>query len=207
MKHIISFPSVLLCLVAVVHAQRPAGDNGARGGDARPAATIAAITQNLKKFEGFYPFYYDDKSGKVYLEIDRWGEEFLYYSSLPEGIGNGGAERGQASAVIAKFIKVGPKVFLLQPDYEHRSVNGSADEKKDVRDGFSQSILFGFAPVALEGDKALVDLTPFVVRDALHIGENIGSGRGNPGSAFAAAANSRTGAAGGGYRLDDSRSA
>jgi hypothetical protein len=81
------------------------------------------------------------------------------------------------------------------------------DEKRDVADAFSQSVLFGFAPVAMEGDKALVDLTPFVVRDALHVGENIGSGRGNPGSAFAATANNRAGAAGGGYRLDESRSA
>jgi hypothetical protein len=206
--------SGLLGLSLAGSAQRPAGDGGARSGEggnrgeARPAATIAAVTQNLKKFEGFYSFYYDDKTGKIYLKVDRWGEEFLYFSSLPEGIGNGGAERGQASAVIAKFIKAGPKVFLLQPDYEHRSVNGSADEKKDVRDGFSQSVLFGFAPVALEGDTALIDLTPFIVRDVLHVGENIGSGRGNPGSAFAAAAANRSGgAAGGGYRLDDSRSA
>ncbi len=207
MKHTILSTSVFLFLVAVVHAQRPAGaEGGAR--DVKPAASIAAVTQNLKKFDGFYPFYYDDKSGKIYLEIDRWGEEFLYFNSLPEGIGNGGAERGQASAVIAKFIRMGPKVFLLQPDYEHRAVNGSADEKRDVADAFSQSVLYGFAPVALEGDKALIDLTPFVMRDALHIGENIGSGRGNPGSAIAAAAaKSRGGAAAGGYRLDDSRSA
>ncbi len=207
MRKFILLSIVGLALAGTGRAQRPAGGD-AGGRDVRPAATLAAVTQNLKKFEGFYPFYYDDKSGKVYLEIDRWGEEFLYYSSLPEGIGNGGAERGQASAVIAKFIKVGPKVFLLQPDYEHRAVNGSEDERRDVADAFSQSVLYGFAPVALEGDKALVDLTPFVVRDALRIGENIGSGRGNPGSAFAAAAaNSRAGAAGGGYRLDDSRSA
>jgi hypothetical protein len=177
-------------------------------GQAKPAVSIAAFTQNLKKFEGFYNFYYDDKAGKIFLEVDRWGEEFLYFSSLPEGIGNGGAERGQASAVVAKWIKIGPKVFLLQPDYEHRSVNGSVDEKRDVADGFSQSVLFGFSPVAVEGEKVLIDFTPFVVRDALHIGETIGSGRGNPGSAFAAAAANRAGAqAGGGYHLEESRSA
>jgi len=180
---------------------------GGAGFAQRPAATIASITQNLRKFDGFCPFFYDDKTGKIYLEIDRWGKEFLYFSSLPEGIGNGGAERGQSNAVIAKFIRMGSKVFLLQPDYEHRSVTGSEDEKRDVADAFSQSVLFGFSPVALEDDRALVDLTSFVVRDALHIGDNIGSGRGNPGSSFAAAANNRGGATGGGYRFDDSRSA
>src|ERR1700722_13944674 len=190
------------------YGQRPGGGEGGGRGEVKPAATIASVTQNLKKFEGFYNFYYDEKTGKIYLEVDRWGQEFLYFSSLPEGIGNGGAERGQASAVVAKFIRMGPKVFLLQPDMEHRSVNGNPAEKQDVEDGFSQSVLFGFSPVALEGDKALLDLTPFIVRDALHIGENIGSGRGNPGSAIAAAAANRTGGqAGGGYRFDDTRSA
>lgn len=197
-----------LGLISISMAQRPGGGEGGARGEAKPAASISSVTQNLKKFEGFYPFYYDEKTGKVFLEIDRWGQEFLYFSSLPEGIGNGGAERGQGSAVLVKFIKEGPKVFLLQPDMEHRSVTGSDAEKQDVADAFSQSILFGFSPVALEGDKALIDLTPFVVRDALHVGENIGSGRGNPGSAFAAAAANRSGgAAGGGYHLDETRSA
>jgi hypothetical protein len=170
--------------------------------------TISSITQNLKRLEGFYPFYYDEKTGKILLEIDRWNEEFLYFSTLPEGIGNGGAERGQGNAVLVRFVRLGPKVFLLQPDDEHRAVHGSADEKKDVADAFSQSVLFGFAPLALEGDKALIDLTPFIVRDALHIGETIGSGRGNPGSSFAAGANNRNGGgATPGYKLDESRSA
>jgi hypothetical protein len=189
-------------------AQRPAGD-GNRG-DARPATSISSATQNMKKYEGFYNFYYDDKTGKILVELDRFDQEFLYFCSLPEGIGNGGAERGQASAVIAKFIKVGPKIFLLQPNYNQRAVDGNVDMQKDVADGFSQSVLFGFSPIAVEGDKVLIDATPLIVRDALHIGDNIGSGRGNPGAAFSAAANGpgRAGAAaGGGYRLDESRSA
>jgi hypothetical protein len=173
-----------------------------------PAATLSSITQNLKKFEGFYNFYYDEKAGRIYLEIDSFDREFLYFSSLPEGIGNGGAERGQAEAVVAKFIRMGPKVFLLQPDMEHRAVHGNTDEQKDVADAFSRSILFGFSPAAIEGDKVLIDLTPFIVRDALHIGENIGSGHGNPGSAFAAAANGGgASSGGGGYKLDETRSA
>src|SRR3984957_1317764 len=171
-------------------------------------STISSLTQNLKRLDGFYPFYYDQKTGKILLEIDRWNEEFLYFSTLPEGIGNGGAERGQGNAVLVKFVRLGPKVFLLQPDDQHRAVHGSADEQKDVADAFSQSVLFGFAPLALEGDKALIDLTPFIVRDALHIGETIGSGRGNPGSSFAAGANNRNGGgATPGYHLDESRSA
>ena len=83
---------ILAALPAAVDAQRPANSETNRG-ETRPPATIAATIQNLKKFTGFYNFYYDDKTGKVLLEIDRWNKEFLYFSSLPEGIGNGGAER------------------------------------------------------------------------------------------------------------------
>jgi hypothetical protein len=182
------------------------GEGAPRSGEARPTPTLSAFTQSMKKYEGFYNFYYDEKTGKVFLEIDRFNQEFLYFTSLPEGMGNGGVERGQASAVIVKFIRTGPKVFLLQPNYNERAVNGSNDEKKDVADNFSQSILFGFSPVAMEDGKVLVDLTPFVVRDALHVGDGIGSGRANPGSAAAAGA-TRGGAGGGGYRLDEGRSA
>jgi len=187
-------------------AQR--ADGGRPAGESRPAATIESFTQNLKKSEGFFTFFYDNKTGKVYLEVDenQFNKEFLYFSALVDGIGNGGAERGQASAEVAKFIKVGPKVFLLEPNLNYRSVNGSADEQHDVENAFAKSIIFGFAPVATEGDKVLVDLTPFIIRDAQKIGDRIGSGTANAGSA---AANRGRGAgnAGGGYRIDESRSA
>ncbi|MBS1662779.1 MAG: zinc-dependent metalloprotease [Bacteroidetes bacterium] len=161
-------------------AQRPA-----EGGANRPAATIASVTQNCKKFEGFYSFYYDEKAGKVYLEVDRYDQEFLYYTYLPEGVGNGGTERGSANAVIVKWIRTGGKVLLLQPNYFQRSVNGSAAEQRDVRDAFSESVLFGAVPVAMEGEKSLLDITSLVVRDVNHVGESLGAT----------------------YRLDDARSA
>src|SRR5271169_4261778 len=99
MKKISLLSMMLLTLAGSGFAQRPGGgEGGGRGDGAKPAATIASVTQNLKKYEGFYPFYYDDKTGKIYLEIDRWGMEFLYFTSLPEGVGNGGAERGGGNA-------------------------------------------------------------------------------------------------------------
>ncbi len=212
MKLFIPIVTLMLATSATCYAQR--GDGGGAGGgragfNAGPATSLATITDNLKKYDGFFTFYYDYKTGKVYLEIDQnqFDKEFLYFSSLTDGIGNGGAERGQASAVITKFIKVGPKIFLLQPNYAYRSVNGSANEKADVENAFSKSILFGFAPVAVEGDKVLVDLTPFVVRDALKVGDRIGNGAANPGSAASARGTRGGGAAGGGYHVDDTRSA
>ena len=192
------------------HAQnRPAQpEGGARAAEARPPASISSFTQNFKKFEGYFNFYYDEKTGKIYLEIDKFDKDFLYFSSLSDGVGNGGPERGQASSVMTKFMKMGPKVFLLQPITNYRSVNGNEDEKKAVENAFARSVLWGFTPVAVEGDKVLVDLTPFLIRDSQKIGDGLGTGRGNLGSAIAAGNRAgAAGAAGGGYRLDETRSA
>jgi hypothetical protein len=205
MKQFLLFFCTALCITTISFAQNRQGGGGNPPG---PATSIAAVTQNLKKFEGYFNFYYDEKSGKIYLEIDKFDQEFLYFSSLVDGVGNGGAERGQASMVITKFEKVGPKIFLVEPENNYRAVNGNPDEVKAVEHNFAKSVIFGFTPAAIEGDKVLVDFTPFVVRDALHVGDGLGGGRGNPGTAQAAGTRGGAGggAAGGGYRLDDTRS-
>lgn len=209
MKYYLPITAAMLALSGVSFAQnRQLGEGGGgRSTEARPAATIASVTQNLKKYEGFFNFYYDDKSGKVYLEISNFDKDFLYFNALADGVGNGGAERGQSTSVITHFTKVGPKVFLVQPVTNYRSVNGNADEKKAVENAFAKSILWGFSPVAVEGDKALIDITPFLIRDSQKIGDNLGTGRGNLGSAIAAAGRGGAAPAGGGYRLDETRSA
>ncbi|RYE05597.1 MAG: DUF5117 domain-containing protein, partial [Sphingobacteriaceae bacterium] len=147
------------------------------------------------------------KTGKVYLEVNNFDKDFLYFSSLVDGVGNGGPERGQASSVITRFVKVGPKVFLVQNANNYRSVNGNADEKRAVENAFAKSVIFGFAPVAAEGGKVLIDFTPFIIRDSQKLGDRIGSTRGNPGAAIAAGGRANSGAAGGGYRMDETRSA
>jgi hypothetical protein len=49
------------------------------------------------KFAGYFPFYWDAKAGKLWLEIDKWNSEFLYVESLPAGIGINdiGLDQGQ----------------------------------------------------------------------------------------------------------------
>ena len=179
MKPTLLFFAVLMAFSSVAIAQRQGGG----GANAGPATSIASITQNFKKLEGYFNFYEDEKSGKIYLEIAQFNTEFLYFSSLVDGVGNGGPERGQASSTIIKFVKAGPKIFLVEPNDYYRAVNGNADEVKDVENAFAKSVIFSFVPLAIEGDKVLVDFTSFLLRDGLHIGESLGSGRGNPGSA------------------------
>lgn len=164
--------------------------------------SISAFTAGFKKYEGFFNFYYDEKSGRIYLEVDKWNSPFLYFSSLTDGVGNGGPERGQAASAAVEFVKYGPKVLLLQPNRFNYRGTGSADEQKTVERAFAQSVLFGFSTVAADGDKTLIDLTPFLIRDSQKIGDRLGTPR------AAGINNARGGAAAGaGYRIDESRSA
>jgi hypothetical protein len=159
---------------------RPAGADG-RAGNARAtgaiASNIAAAVEEMKKFEGFFNFYYDEKTGRILLEIkkDHLDKEFLYFSSLTTGIGNG-IERGQsASSVIAKFVKVGPKIMLIEPNYRYRANEGNADEKSAVENAFAKSVIMGFAPSAMEDGNILIDFTSFILRDSEKIGDRIGT--------------------------------
>lgn len=157
--------------------------------EAKASVTITSFTQNFKKFNGYFNFYYDQKSGKIYLEVDKLNHDFLYFSSLSTGVGNGGPERGQASSALVKFIKEGPKVLLIQPVTRFRAASQNQDEMNAVESNFAKSVIFGFVPVATEGDKVLIDLTSFIVRDSQGIGNRMG-GQGAASS----------------YRVDDSRS-
>ncbi|MGH9857248.1 MAG: DUF5118 domain-containing protein, partial [Acidobacteriota bacterium] len=58
---------------------------------------IGEKISGTKKFAGFFPFYWDTNAGKIWLEIDKLDQEFLYIHSLPAGVGSNdiGLDRGQ----------------------------------------------------------------------------------------------------------------
>ena len=47
---------------------------------------IAEKTAGAQKFPGYFNLYWDAKQGKLWLEIDKWGTEFLYQSGLSAGL-------------------------------------------------------------------------------------------------------------------------
>ena len=131
--------------------------------------SLADFTKDCTSYEGYFTFYWQEKSGKVFLLVDRWDEEFLYVNSLTGGVGSNdlGLDRNQlGSDRIVKFVRSGPKVLLLQPNYEYRAVSDNAEERQSVADAFAQSVVFGFKAVAKTDDQLLIDLTPFLLRDA-----------------------------------------
>src|SRR5215470_12773213 len=136
--------------------------------------TIAEKTAGMEKKPGYFNLYWDSKQGKLWLEIDKWGTEFLYQSGLPAGIGSNdiGLDRGQLGATrIVRFDRSGPKVLMMQENLKYRAVSNDAYERGAVRDSFAESALWGFTVAAEEKDHALVDATDFFLRDAHYVPE------------------------------------
>lgn len=147
------------------------------------AAHGQSITDKVKamqKFPGFFNFYWDAKSGKIWLEIDKWNAEFLYVESLPAGIGSNdiGLDRGQlGSSSIVRFDRSGPRVLLVAPNYAFRASSSNADERLAVRDAFAESTLWGFEVAAEEDGRVLVDATNFYLRDVHNITQTLQRGQ------------------------------
>src|SRR5262245_34968452 len=122
------FPlAVTLLLASSLRAQAP---------PARPAS-IAAKTAGMTRLAGYFPLYWEERAGKLWLEIERWGAEFLYVNSLPAGIGSNdiGLDRGQLGrSRIVRFERSGPKVLLIQPNYGFRAESENPFERRAVEE-------------------------------------------------------------------------
>src|SRR6185503_4724394 len=50
--------------------------------------TIETRTAGMRRFDGFVPFYWDEQSGQVWLEITQLNTELLYMTGLAAGLGS-----------------------------------------------------------------------------------------------------------------------
>ncbi len=133
---------------------------------------IAERTKSMKSYNGFFNFYWEESTGKIWLQIDKLDQEILYQTSLPAGLGSNdvGLDRGILGATtIVKFNKVGNKILMIAPNYAYRAVSGDAPEKKAVEQSFAQSTIWGFTVSAENNGSVLVDATDFLLRDAMQV--------------------------------------
>jgi hypothetical protein len=154
MKRLFSFFVIFVLATSFLCAQLP---------------EISQKTAGMKKYPGFFPFYWDADSGKVWLEIDKFDTEFLYVSSLPAGLGSNdigldGRQLGRTH--IVKFHRVGPKVLMVEPNYSYRALSKDANEIRAVEEAFAKSVIWGFITKAESDGNVLVDATPFFMQDA-----------------------------------------
>ena len=127
------------------------------------------VNKDLQKSEGFFNTYYNDKEGKLYLEVERLNEEFLYVYSLKTGVGNNdlGLDRGKlGSTQVVYFTRSGNKILLVQPNLKYRATSDNVLERQSVEQAFARSVLYGFdIKERMENGHFLVDMTPFLMED------------------------------------------
>jgi len=131
--------------------------------------SIEEKTQNMKSFEGFFTYFWEEETGKIWLKINLLDTEFLYINSLAAGVGSNdiGLDRGQLGKDrIVTFQKHGPKILMVQPNYTYRADSENEEEKKSVAEAFAHSVLAGFKIEAATQETYLVDLTDFLMQDA-----------------------------------------
>jgi len=164
--------TALSLLSTGVAAQPPAQGQGRGGGAAAPMQTIDARTSGFQKLDGYMPLYWDEKTGSLWMEINKFDTEMLYSTGLTAGLGSNdiGLDRGQGGqGRVVKFQRIGPRVLMVQPNYTFRANSPNADERRAVEDAFAKSILWGFTVGAESDGRVLVDATDFFLRDAHNV--------------------------------------
>ncbi|HSG99675.1 MAG TPA: DUF5117 domain-containing protein, partial [candidate division Zixibacteria bacterium] len=144
------------------------GIAGAAEKTVKPPA-IGDHTAEMSRHDGFFPYYWDARTGQIWLEIDKFESEFLYVSYLSRGLGSNdlGLDRGQiSSSAVVSFRRIGPKVLMVEKNYAYRATSGDPDQLLSVDESFAHSTLWGFKVAAESGGRVLVDATDFLLRDA-----------------------------------------
>ncbi|MCU1382724.1 MAG: hypothetical protein JWL71_1421, partial [Acidobacteria bacterium] len=162
-----------------LHAQQAPGGGGARGGGAGggagqgagasvPIQSIDARTSGMQKIDGFFPLYWEERTGSLFVEIPKLDTDILMNTGLAAGLGSNdiGLDRGTGGgAKIVSFQRVGPRVLMVQPNMSFRSSSANPLERKSVEDSFAKSVLWGFAVAGESNGRVLVDATDFLLRD------------------------------------------
>lgn len=122
----------------------------------------------LKSYSGFFDFYYETATDRLYLKVKTLNEEFLYVNSLASGVGSNdiGLDRGQlGNTRIVYFKKAGNKLLLIEPNQDYRANTDNILEQKSVKQAFAESVIFGFEILSFSNSEFIIDFTPFLLQD------------------------------------------
>ncbi|WP_295180227.1 zinc-dependent metalloprotease [uncultured Christiangramia sp.] len=136
--------------------------------------------ENLKSYDGFFDFHYNENEDEIYLEVDSLNTAFLYTQFLTTGVGSNdiGLDRGQlGNTKILEFRKAGNKLLLVEPNQNYRAITSNQAEKNSVKEAFAESVIFGFEIKETKESTYIIDLTPFLMQDAHGVSEKLRKGK------------------------------
>ncbi len=132
------------------------------------AQSISDFTSGMEKKEGFFDLYLDHEAGKVYLTVDRMGEDFIYKVSLPGALGSNDValDRGQLGGTkLVYFDRVGKKVLMHQKNTRYIATSDNPRERLAATNAFAPSIVWSFEAVAGDMENSLIDITAMMLSD------------------------------------------
>ncbi len=130
----------------------------------------------MQSYDGYVPFYWNAATGKVWLEINRFDEPLLYYTTLAAGAGSNdiGLDRGRlGEPQVVEFRRSGPKVLMVMLNQEYRADTEDANERAAVAESFAESVLAGFTVGAETDGRVLVDASDFFLSDVFGVSDMI----------------------------------
>ena len=68
---------VLFILLTFAGALAAMAQPSARGGETSPPSTIEDKVSGMQKLDGFVPLYWDERAGKLWIELSRFDTEIL----------------------------------------------------------------------------------------------------------------------------------
>ncbi|MEQ8329844.1 MAG: zinc-dependent metalloprotease [Longimicrobiales bacterium] len=137
------------------------------------AQSIAEHTAGMERLDGFVPLHWDEDAGRLYMEIGRFDQDFLYLRSLATGIGSNalGLDRGEIfDEFVARFERAGGSVHFVLTNPSFRAATApTAALERSVEESFPTSTLASWKVVASDGGRALVDATDFFLEDGVDL--------------------------------------
>jgi hypothetical protein len=141
---------------------------------------------------GLLPVHVDAKAGRILLSLPRPDAQglmgrYLYVAALRTGLGSApiGLDRALSSgSKLVAFRRLGKKVVVEVENPRFRATNSPAPEQAAARESFAYSTLWtGDVAGETPDGRVLVDLAPFLTRDAVGIGQAL-KGAGEKGFAL-----------------------
>src|SRR5262249_59115747 len=105
------------------------GGGGQEAGGRVPA--IDQRTAGMQKLDGYFPVYWEERTGSLFLEIPHFDTDFLLSTGLAAGLGSNdiGLDRGQGGqGRVVRFERIGPKILLTQQNLSFRSSSANVAE-------------------------------------------------------------------------------
>ena len=142
-----------------------------------PVESFAARVAKLERATGLLTFHLDRESGQVWLELPAPQEgdggvvgDYLYVEGLVTGLGSNpvGLDRGQLGGQrLVRLRRLGGRLLVEELNLGFRADSSDPAERLATRQSFATAVLWaGKIEVSAPDGRSLVDLTPFLVRDA-----------------------------------------